>query len=108
MDEDEDLPDDAFSTLVQTGKDALTFKEMQAFVNDIEARPQERLVHDLQGLMALPQAKYQLVVMVLRKKTKPDAAGRDALLARLGELKEKSPDQTVRSRAASFLEKPSS
>ena len=59
---------DSGSTLIQTGKAALTFTEMAAFVRDIEARPQARLLRDLEGLMALPESKYQLVMMVLRRK----------------------------------------
>ena len=106
--DDEDLPDDAFSTLVQTGKDALTFKEMQAFVNDIQARPTERLISDLPGLLALSPAKYQLVVMVLRKKAQPDGAEGTALLQRLTDLEKSSEDPNVRSRAAALLKKPGS
>ena len=107
MDE-EDLPDDAFSTLVQTGKDALTFTQMQAFVKDIETRPLERLINDLPGLMALHAAKYQLVVMVLRKKTRPDVEEGPALLERLADLAQNAEDPTVQSRARAFLEKPAS
>ncbi len=102
---DENDPDDAFSTLVQSGKNALTFTEMQAFVKDIEARPTARLIDDLPGLMALHDAKYQLVVMVLRKKTRPDVAERPALLERLDDLQKNAEDSTVRSRARAFLEK---
>lgn len=106
--DDELPPDDAFSTLVQTGKDALTFKEMQAFVSDIQARPTERLISDLPGLLALTPAKYQLVVMVLRKKAQPDGAEGSTLIERLTELEKSSGDATVRSRAASLLKKPGS
>ena len=107
MDE-EAPPDDAFSTLVQTGKDALTFTEMQTFVKDIETRPMERLIGDLPGLMALPAAKYQLVVMVLRKKARPDVAEGPALLERLGDLAQNAGDSAVQSRARAFLEKSAS
>ena len=106
--EDEDIPDDAFSTLVQSGKNALTFTEMQAFVKDIESRPTERLINDLPGLMALHAAKYQLVVMVLRKKTLPGAPEGPALLERLSDLAQNAEDPAVQSRARAFLEKPAS
>jgi len=98
-------PDDSGSTLVQTGKAALTFTEMGAFVRDIEARPQERLLSDLGGLLALPEAKYQLVVMVLRKKLR-DAAARPAILARVREIEAGASDAAVRARAQAFLAKP--
>ncbi len=98
-------PDDSGSTLVQTGKAALTFTEMGAFVRDIEARPQARLLSDLPGLLALPDAKYQLVVMVLRKKLRGPAAEGEAILARVRELSAAA-DASVRKRAEAFLAKP--
>lgn len=99
-------PDDSGSTLVQTGKSALTFTEMAAFVRDIEARPLPRLLSDMDGLLALPDAKYQLVVMVLRKKFRSDGGGRDAIFARLRELQAGASNPTVRQRAAAVLAKP--
>jgi hypothetical protein len=99
-------PDESGSTLVQTGKAALTFTEMAAFVRDIEARPPARLLSDLEGLMALPDAKYQLVVMVLRRKLKSDPAQREPLLARLRELQVGAAGAGVRQRAEAFLAKP--
>ena len=99
-------PDDSSSTLVQTGKAALTFSEMGAFVRDIEARPQARLLSDLDGLLALPDAKYQLVVMVLRRKLRGEASERDAILARVRELQAGAADPAVRTRAGAFLAKP--
>ena len=98
-------PDDSGSTLVQTGKSALTFTEMAAFVHDIEARPLARLISDLGGLMALPDAKYQLVVMVLRKKLRAGSAERDPILAKLEELRG-APDAAVAKRAEALLAKP--
>jgi hypothetical protein len=100
--------DDSDSTLVHQGLSALTFSEMESFVHDIEERPLPRLVSDLQGLLALPDAKYQLVQMVLRKKVKDGSPEREPILARLRELALKqTPDATVRARAEVFLAKPS-
>ena len=59
---------------------------MASFVRDIEARPLPRLVSTFPGLLALPDAKYQLVVMVLRKKVKEASVEREPILARLREL----------------------
>ncbi len=106
MGEEEPGPDDSGSTLVQTGKAALTFTEMAAFVHDIEARPQARLLSDLDGLMALPEAKYQLVVMVLRRKIRDTPAEREAVLARVRELQAGAASPQVRERASKFLAKP--
>jgi hypothetical protein len=86
----------------------MTFTEMQTFVKDIEARPTARLISDLEGLMALPEAKHQLVVMVLRKKTQPDAAERPALLERPRGLQQNAADPTVQERARAFLERSAS
>lgn len=99
-------PDDSGSTLVQTGKAALTFTEMAAFVHDIEARPLARLLSDLEGLMALPEAKHQLVVMVLRRKLRDEAAEREAILGKLRELQAGAADPAVNKRAEAFLAKP--
>ena len=101
----DDEHDDDPSTLVRSGKLALTYSEMTAFVEDIEARPLDRLMSDLPTLMALSDAKHQLVVMVLRKKTRPNSPERSALLARLGELQATAPEATVRERAREFLAK---
>ena len=102
----EEDPDDTGSTLVRSGKTALTFTEMAAFVHDLEARPAPRLLADLPGLMALPEAKYNLVVMVLKKKTRPEGSERSAILERLGQLRASSDDPTVKERCKAFLERP--
>ena len=62
---------------------SLVHDDRAAFVNDIQARPTERLISDLPGLLALTPAKNQLVVMVLRKKAQPDGAEGSALIQRL-------------------------
>ena len=103
---DEQAPDDSGSTLVQSGKSALTFTEMASFVRDIEVRPLPRLLSDLPGLMVLPDLKYQLVVMVLRKKVKDGSAEREPILARLRALAAGPAEETVRARAEAFLAKP--
>jgi hypothetical protein len=103
-----DDPEDDPSTLVRSGKLAMTFTEMQEFVRDIETRPPDRLSSDLEGLLALPDAKHQLVVMVLRKKTRPDVAEGPALLEQLQRLQRDAADPAVRERARLFLEKSTS
>jgi hypothetical protein len=105
MAEEEPPDDESSTTLVHTGKSALTFSEMAGFVHDIEARPPGRLVGDLAGLLALPEAKYQLVVMVLRKKTRPGGTEREAILEGLRRLRS-AEDETVRKRATAFLDRP--
>jgi hypothetical protein len=101
----EDEEDDAGSTLIRLGKSALTFKDMAAFVHDLEARPLGRLLDDLPGLMAIDETKYGLVLMVLRKKTRPDGPERAAILDRITLLVAGAPDVVARERCRSFLEK---
>jgi hypothetical protein len=101
----DDQPDERGSTLVHRGLSALTFSEMAAFVHDIETRPLARLLSDLPGLLGLPDLKYQLVVMVLRKKVKDGAAERDPILERLREL-QAGGDAVARERAEAFLARP--
>ena len=98
--------DDSETTLVQSGRAAFTFKDMAAFVHDIEARPLARLLTDLDGLMALPEAKFPLVAMVLRKRMRPGAAERESILAALLKLQTAAADPVVRHRAHSLLAKP--
>ena len=98
-------PDDSGSTLVQTGKSALTFTEMAAFVHDIEDRPLARLIFDLDGLMALPEAKYHLVVMVVLKRARAGGAERDAILAGLRRLQSGAEAPAIQKRAESCLAK---
>ena len=102
-DEEVDVPDDADSTLVRSGKTALTFTEMTSFVRDLESRPTERLLDDLPGLMALPEAKYGLVVMVLRRNVRPGRSERDSILERLGALRSGAENAEVQKRAKAFL-----
>jgi hypothetical protein len=104
MDE-EDL-DDSGSTLVRSGKSALTFTDMAGFVHDLETRPAPRLLLDLPGLMALPEAKFGLVAMVLRRKLRPESPERAPILARLQELQSKSDDPAVRQRCTELRERP--
>jgi hypothetical protein len=103
---DDSGPNDAGSTLVHRGKSALTYTEMASFVRDIEQRPLSRLLSDLPGLMVLPDLKYQLVVMVLRKKVKEGSADREPILERVRALQAGADDPTVRKRAEAFLAKP--
>jgi hypothetical protein len=100
---DDDLEDD--STLVRAGKQAMGYQEMVAFVKDIEERPTDRLVGDLEGLMTLPDAKYQLVAIVLRKRMRPEVGDGPALVGRLRYLQEHAEDDAVRSRVVTLFEK---
>jgi hypothetical protein len=102
----DDEPDDGSSTLVRSGKTAMTFTEMATFVRELATRPAARFLEDLPGLMALPEGQYGLVTMVLRKKVRPEGTERPALVVRLKELQAAADDATVRARCKLFLARP--
>lgn len=80
-------PDDddaeSSSTIVRRGKAAFRYSEMEGFVRELEARPLDRLVADLPGLLELPEAKYGLVAMAVGKRMRLSAAERTAIEHRL-------------------------
>ena len=78
---------------------------MAAFVHDIEDRPLARLLSDLGGLLALPDAKYHLVVMVLLKRARAGGAERDAILEALRRLQAGAEAPAIQKRAESCLAK---
>jgi hypothetical protein len=81
--DDEDDEPNPHSTIVRRGKAAFSFSEMGRFVKDLEARPLERLVADLAGLLEMPDAKYGLVAMVLGKRMRHAPVERKAIEAAL-------------------------
>lgn len=56
------------SSVVMKAIDATTFTEMESFVKDLESRPIERLLKDLQKLSTLSAAKVSLVSYVIAGK----------------------------------------
>ncbi|HYI07454.1 MAG TPA: hypothetical protein VEK57_00160 [Thermoanaerobaculia bacterium] len=56
------------SSVVIRGIDARTFSEMESFVKDLEARPIERLLRDLEELASLSATKFSLVSYVMSSK----------------------------------------
>jgi hypothetical protein len=61
-------PLDQNSTLLRSGRDALTFDDMGRFVKQIETRSVERLFFDLPALVRLPDATFGLVPSALRRR----------------------------------------
>lgn len=59
---------DQNSTLLRSGRDALTFDDMGRFVKQIETRSVERLFFDLPALVRLPDATFGLVPSALRRR----------------------------------------
>ena len=56
------------SSIVMKAIDAKTFTELQSFVKDLESRPTERLLRDLPSLVALSEAKAEIISYVIATK----------------------------------------
>ncbi|HYU24538.1 MAG TPA: hypothetical protein VEO74_05005 [Thermoanaerobaculia bacterium] len=56
------------TTLVRRAENATTFTDMEDFVGDVEARPLDKLLGDLNGLVRLPDTKFELARLVLRRR----------------------------------------
>jgi len=56
------------SSIVMKAIDAKTFTELQSFVKDLESRPTERLLRDLPDLVALSEAKAEIITYVIATK----------------------------------------
>jgi hypothetical protein len=65
MTTDEKVPT---SSIVMKAIDAKTFTELQSFVKDLESRPTERLLRDLPDLIALSEAKAEIISYVIATK----------------------------------------
>lgn len=92
------------STLTRAARSAVTFAEMEQFVREIESRPLDRFLDDLPSLMALPETKYHLFAMTLRKRIRAVTEAEAAeIVARIGRLDSGLPDPVVRARCAAIL-----
>ena len=56
------------TTLVRRAESATTFTDMEDFVGDVEARPLDKLLGDLNGLVRLPDTKFELARLVMRRR----------------------------------------
>jgi hypothetical protein len=99
----EDDSPGSHSTIVRRGRAALSFFEMAGFARDLEARPLDRLVTDLPGLLALPDPKYGLVAMVLAKRMRQSPAERAAFEAMLRTLASSGAAPGARKRCEDLL-----
>jgi hypothetical protein len=97
---DQDDEDD--TTIVRSGKEAFRFAEMSRFVRQLQERPLQKLVDDLEGLMALSEAKYALVSLALSRRMRDSADEKAAIRAKLEYLRAAGDAQT-RSRCEALL-----
>jgi hypothetical protein len=58
------------TTLVRRAENATTFTDMEDFVDNVEARPLDKLLGDLNGLVRLPDTKFELARLVLRRRVR--------------------------------------
>jgi hypothetical protein len=58
------------TTLVLKGAHATTFRDMEDFADNIETRPLDKLLGDLNGLVRLPDTKFELARLVLRRRVR--------------------------------------
>ena len=56
------------TTLVLKGAQATTFRDMEDFADNVESRPLDKLLGDLNGLVRLPDTKFELARLVLRRR----------------------------------------
>ncbi len=90
------------STLVQKGKEAVTFPEIESFVKDVETRPIARLLTDLPALLALGDSKYHLVALAIKRRIRTNESERNEILAQLRKIDGENADPIIRGRCRSF------
>lgn len=59
---------DLDTTLVRRGTNAATFRDMNAFVEEIRQRSLDKLIGDLPGLSRLSETKYALARQIARQR----------------------------------------
>lgn len=93
------------SSVVIRGMDATTFAQMEDFVNDLESRPLDRLLHDLPKLARLSATKFALVSYVIKGKFEnASTADRDLMRERIG-ASAQTQDEEPRERLSRLLER---
>ncbi|HXH37881.1 MAG TPA: hypothetical protein VNN08_04600 [Thermoanaerobaculia bacterium] len=94
------------SSIVMKAIDAKTFTELQSFVKDLEGRPTERLLRDLPELVALSEAKAELISYVIATKFRhADAEGRLTIRESVSATSRQLPPGEERTRVVDILER---
>lgn len=94
------------SSVVIRGIDARTFSEMESFVKDLEGRPIDRLLRDLQHLAELPATKVSLVSYVFYSKYRAaEPADRQRMRESVAQTFEQLPEGETRERVANILDR---
>ena len=94
------------SSIVMKAIDAKTFTELQSFVKDLESRPTERLLRDLPDLVALSEAKVEIISYVIATKFRhADAEGRLTIRESVSATSRQLPPGEERTRVDDILER---
>jgi hypothetical protein len=59
---------DGDSTVVRSGRRAMTYSDMVAFADAIEDRPLQKILEDLPGIATLSDSKFRIASNVLRRR----------------------------------------
>jgi hypothetical protein len=59
---------DGDTTIVRSGRSAMTYTDMVAFADALEDRPLPKLIEDLPGIAALSDSKFRIASNVLRRR----------------------------------------
>lgn len=73
------------STVVRRGADATTFRDMVEYADLLAERPLEDLIRDLPGLAVLSRSKFDLTLVVLRRRLRVESVERQRELMRLAD-----------------------
>jgi hypothetical protein len=102
-DRDESVPT---SSIVMKAIDAKTFTELQSFVKDLESRPTERLLIDLPHLVALSEAKAEIISYVIATKFRhADPEERRTIRDSVSATSQRLPAGEERARVTHILER---
>ena len=94
------------SSIVMKAMDAKTFVELESFVKDLEARPTERLLRDLGELVALSEAKAQIISYVVATKFRhAESEERMVILESVAATAEQLPEGEERTRVLAVLKR---
>jgi hypothetical protein len=94
------------SSVVIRGMDATTFEQMEAFVDDLQQRPLERLLKDLPRLARLSSTKFALVSYVIKRKfDSAPTQEREAMRASIQTSAAAEPDEGTRERLGKLMER---
>jgi hypothetical protein len=99
-------PKDKNSSIVMKAIDATTFSELQAFGKDLESRPTERLLRDVEDLVKPSDSKAQIVSYTIALKfRRADAQERAKILASLAKTIKRMQPGEMQDRVSAIVDR---